>query len=161
MAILTQALLQARLHFNPETGVFTRLATAHCPKVLVGKPAGYERADGYLSINVAGQIYLAHRLAWLYMTGQWPDDMVDHINGARNDNRWSNLRAADMALNQQNQIRPHADSTTGLLGVFKTRNGRFKSQIALDKTSYYLGTFDRAEDAAAAYRAAKATGSAA
>lgn len=156
---LTAERLKAVVHYDELTGVFTRLSVSRASvKSLLGKQAGAVSAQGYVAINVDGVKCRAHRLAWLYMTGNWPVDMVDHINGQKNDNRWVNLRAADMAVNQQNQHRAHADSKTGVLGVFETRNGKFKSQISANGVATYLGTLETKDLAHAAYQSAKATG---
>lgn len=97
-------------------------------------------------------MHAEHRLAFLYMTGAWPADQVDHINMVRDDNRWANLRQADQSLNQRNRRKSRGE--TGVLGAF--RNGRrFMARIHYDGHQHYLGNFATAEEAGKAYQDAK------
>ena len=112
---LTQSQLKELLHYDPDTGVFIWRHRPKCPR-LTGRIAG-SPILGYVSIRVLGYMYQAHRLAWLYMTGEWPLDMIDHINRHKSDNRWKNLRQADMSLNCLNRG-PRGDNKTGHPGVF-------------------------------------------
>ena len=93
MKTLTAAQLRELLQYDPETGVVTRLVKSS-NGIKVGDVAGTADARGYILIRVDGWLHLAHRLAWLHMTCEWPKGMIDHINGVRDDNRWSNLRRA-------------------------------------------------------------------
>lgn len=137
--------------YDADTGVFTRLRDG--PH---NAGSGCE-SNGYIVIGLEGRPRLAHRLAWLYMTGAWPEDEIDHINGDRSDNRWSNLRAATRRLNSQNQRRARSDNTTGYLGV--TRQGSAKNPFIakiVGRTGViYLGRFKTAEAAHEAYVRAK------
>ncbi len=138
-AILTQDRLRELLHYNPETGVFTRLKTRHSS--LVGTQAGsVNKALGYQVISVDAKPKYAHRLAWLYMTGQDPAGEVDHINGDRADNRWSNLRDVPKLVNMQNNRKARAHNATGLQGVRKS-GSRWESMIGHQKRQHYLGSF--------------------
>lgn len=153
---LTAGRLRELLHYDPETGVFTRLARTS-NSIKVGDVAGTADSDGYIQISVDGVLYRAHRLAWLYMTGAWSKGVIDHVNGVKGDNRFANLRPATNAENQQNQRRAQSSNKLGLLGVCRVcREGkRFKAQIMVDGRQIYLGTFDTPEQAHAAYLAAK------
>jgi hypothetical protein len=147
--MLTQSELKARLHYDPRTGLFLRLLCSGRRK-----PAGNVNGDGYVHIRVGGKTHKAHRLAWLYMTGEWPDDMIDHKNGARADNKFDNLRQADRAINSQNLRAARRDNTLGVLGV--SRYGRrFIARIMRDGRQDYIGAFATAEEAHAAYVLAK------
>lgn len=92
---LTAEQLRWLLHYDPETGVFTRLIQL-CNRVQVGDIAGFIKYNGYRVIKVGDKPtpYFAHRLAWLYIHGEWPSKGIDHIDGDRANNRIANLREA-------------------------------------------------------------------
>lgn len=92
--MLTQAKLKSLVNYNPVTGEFSRAGHDKC---------GTLTYQGYLSIQVAGKRYYAHRLAWFYMTGKWPENEIDHKNRIRNDNRWENLREATRSIQMRNR----------------------------------------------------------
>lgn len=107
-------------------------------------------------VSVFSKQYRAHRLAWLWMTGKWPDNEVDHANGKRDDNRWSNLRDVPPTINRQNQRRAMSNSKTGLLGAsWNARDRRFVARIKVGAKYRSLGGFDSAEAAHQAYLQAK------
>lgn len=155
---LDQETLKRRLHYDPETGVFTWLET-HIHRL--GKEAGSVKAgkagqDGrrYRYINIGGVLYRANRLAWLYMTGHWPDGDVDHENLIRDDNRWANLRDATRAQNNVNSATP-SNNTSGFKGVsFDKINKKWVASMSVENKTVKLGRFATAELAAEAYRAA-------
>lgn len=107
-----------------------------------------------MRITLKGKDYLSHRLAWFYMTGAWPEQEIDHINGVRDDNRFANLREADRQINCQNVRKPYKNNRTGLLGV-KPSLGKFVARIYVDGKERHLGTFKTPGLAHAAYVAAK------
>ena len=152
--MLTLERLKELFSYDPETGHFTRLpGQAYRPKG--GDIAGCVKS-GYLVIRVDGVLYRAHRLAWLYMMGQWPENEVDHINGAKGDNRWKNLRDVTISENRQNQVRARKNSKTGLLGAhFVPSRNQFKAEICIGGKNKTLGYFDNVEDAHFAYLEAK------
>lgn len=146
--------LRRLLSYDPETGVFTWRTTVNS-RAKEGSRAGCD-ADGYRKIGFAGRQQYAHRLAWLYMTGEWPINFVDHINGNKADNRWCNLRQATLAENVRNS-RPHKDGKTGLKGVcFDKAKQRYQAGIRVDGKFVFLGRFNCPTAAHFAYcRAAK------
>lgn len=152
---VTQAAAKELLDYNLETGVFTWKVKARKGPVAAGDVAGYTDLDGYIKIGIDGRYYNAHRLAFLYVTGQWPTGSVDHLDGNRRNNAWSNLRDVSQVVNMQNQRKAHADSKSGVMGASRTRTGRWKACITVDKQFFYLGLFDTAEQAGAAYMEAK------
>ena len=111
--VITQTQLLELLNYNPFTGDFTWRVRRRGTK---GAVAGSIQIRGYVRIRIDGRDYMAHRLAFLWMTGEFPEDGVDHISGVKSDNRWSNLRPADQALNQRNCSR-RIDNTSGVTGV--------------------------------------------
>jgi hypothetical protein len=99
---------------------------------------------------------MAHRLAWLFVTGDMPKYQVDHINGIKTDNRFENLRDVSPKLNSQNARRPHKDNKTGYLGVC-SRYGKFVAQLLINDKQTVIGYFDTAEEAHLAYIEKKRT----
>ena len=151
--ILTQERLKEVLHYNQKTGIFTwRARIARC--IHIGGIAGSNAGRGYWQIAIFGVCYPAHRLAWFYMTGKWPEADIDHENHIRNDNRWENLRNGSRSFNMQNQRKAHSDNSIGFLGV--SRNGKgFIAKIVLNYKKYRLGTYSTPELAHQAYLKAK------
>lgn len=149
---LTQARLKELLTYDSVTGVFRRkVATHHC--VTIGEIAGCINQGGYRAIKVDNRCYLAHRLAFLYMEGAFPADMVDHINCDPSDNRWCNLRHATRSQNNAN-TGARKTNLLGVKGVSQLPSGRFRTEILLNGRRRYLGTFNTIEEASAAYQQA-------
>jgi hypothetical protein len=109
--------------------------------------------NGYRSTSLSGKQYYQHRLAWLYVYGEWPTSAIDHINGDKSDNRIANLRLATRSQNQQN--RKKTKNKIAPPGAYKHWSGRWYAMIMVNKKSKYLGSFATAEEAAAAYAKAK------
>jgi len=105
-------------------------------------------------ISILGKLYCAHRLAWLYVHGKWPDRHIDHINGKPDDNRISNLRDVSVSVNMQNRTRAQSNNKSGLLGVSKVQNG-WTATIGKNKKRIHLGTFPSPELASSVYIKAK------
>lgn len=137
--------------YDPETGLITRLVTtSHRAKV--GSVIGYPHGNGYLQVRAGGKQHLVHRLAWLLHTGSWPEHTIDHINGVRSDNRFTNFRDIPQSLNSQN--RHGTCAKAGYAGVYLS-GARFQAQVNVGGAYHYLGRFDTPEEAHAAYVAAK------
>lgn len=145
MIMITAQILRDLLHYDPDTGVFTwRVQVSN---VTAGTVAGKSLPTGYRVIRIRNRVYYAHRLAWLYMTGDWPAHQIDHVNNSTGDNRWANLRAATQAQNNANcRVR----SSTGFKGVYRYGK-RFASFARYNGKSIYLGTFSTAAEASNAY----------
>lgn len=149
---LTAEVLRTHLHYDSETGLFTRLRPAST--AAAGEVAGYENDQGYIVIAVCGAQHHAHRLAWLYMTSEWPSHQVDHRNLDKGDNRWANLRLATPSQNGQNAP-AKSNNTSSCKGVSWYAAGRkWRARIVIDKREISLGYFDDFEAAKAAYEAA-------
>jgi len=147
--ILTAERLRELLHYDPETGVFSRRSGPRA-----GLPVGSRHSAGYLAINVDRQPRLAHRLAWLYMTGKWPEINLDHINLIKTDNRFANLREAGHSENNQN-CEARSGNKVGLRGVTyteacKTNPWRAQAQVRGVLTYEYHPTL--LDAAAASFR---------
>lgn len=156
---LSAARAREVLDYDPLTGVFTRkvrLAQRH----QVGDRADFVvtsgNAAGYRRVSVDSKRYLAHRVAWLLVHGKWPDGLIDHRNGLKSDNRIDNLRPADHQLNNENKRGPRSDGTSGFLGVhWEKHASKWRARLVTNGRSIHIGLFDSAEDAHAAYIAAK------
>lgn len=144
---LTQAQLKALVTYDPVTGVLTRKSDG----VVLGSP----HSGGYLRTGLAGNQYYLHRLIWLYMTGAWPDNLVDHDNTIRSDNRWDNLRPATDEQNQHNR-KIDSRNTSGVKGVcWSTHHGKWKASLTAYGKRKYLGYFDALQDASVAISLAR------
>lgn len=141
--------LRATMRYDQYTGEFHRLKPPK--KGRTYKRVGSLNNCGYLEIGLEGQRYLAHRLAWFYIHGEWPKDQIDHVNRVRHDNRIKNLREATPGENQQNLIRHRKYPGTTLVA----RTGKYKARISVGGRVLELGSFDTQEEAAAAYLSAK------
>jgi hypothetical protein len=151
--MITAERLRELAHYCPETGEFTHLQSKGGKKA--GMRAGSLRNDGYIYIMFGGVRALAHRFAWLYMTGNWPDREIDHIDGNKRNNAFSNLRDVDRSLNTQNQNKAKRTSKTGYLGVRYHGPNKFVAAISLNGKSIYLGVFKNPHEAHQAYLNAK------
>lgn len=153
MSELTAERLRELLHYDPETGVFTRLVARQAYPV--GSVAGYQGTNGYIRVGLDGKSYRAHRLAWLYVYGRWPQDEVDHVDGVRSNNMFANLRECSRSENNQNRT-AYACNAEGLLGVTWHRASKaWVAQIKVEGRTTHLGRFDTPKQAHAAYLAAK------
>ncbi len=146
---ITQEYLKSILHYDPETGIFTWLKSYHSHRI--GKIAGSLDRQGYWNIHIDYKKIRYHRLAFLYMTGKWPKEQVDHINRIRNDNRWCNLREVTKLQNRMN-CSFQRDSTSGYKGVsWNNFHQKWMSYININKKKVHLGYFSTKEEAARAY----------
>lgn len=150
---LSAEVVRARFNYDPLTGSLTRKQVTH--GYFVGSEVGTTRTDGYRSAQVFGNRYMVHWLIWLHVHGRWPTEELDHINGARSDNRLANLREVTRMQNAQNIHGPKPDNRSGHMGVYRHRNGKFQAQIRANNRKRFLGTFKTAEEASAAYQQAK------
>lgn len=145
--------LKDYLSYSPDTGLFTWI-TKSSDKTTIGSTAGSKRPDGYIKIRIFGSQFLAHRLAWFYVHGEWPEEEIDHINRVRDDNRLSNLRSIKKRQQQQN-LKLSEKNTTGYSGVSRLANGTYRASITKDGKQIRLGVFKTPEGASDAYMIAK------
>lgn len=147
----TQEEVKKFFHYDPETGIFTWLVnrSSHVKK---GDVAGSRQGGkyDYRVLYLHGKLYLAHRVAWLYMTGEDPEGLIDHINGDTTDNRFSNLRCSTVQQNQFNS-KCRITNKSGFKGVTTHKDGKFSARIMHNGMQVYLGYFDTPEAAHKAY----------
>lgn len=151
--VLTQERLKEILNYDPETGIFF-WKTSVGKKIKAGDIAGCITRYSRMQICIFGKRYLSHRLAWLYVHGNWPKNQIDHKNGNPSDNRIDNLRDVTDAQNKQNRHRPNSNNKLCFLGVC-ARGMKFRARIIVDGKTYWLGTFSTPELAQAAYLSGK------
>lgn len=149
--LISAALLRERLSYNPETGEFIWRIDAG--KAKTGSRAGYLHTNGYRRLTVCRERFPEHRLAWLYMTGHWPKDQIDHINGHRSDNRFANLREVSNQENAKNvRARRNRSEFMGISWEPSSRQWRVRIKVCgKDK---HLGYFRDKSEAIAARREA-------
>lgn len=152
---LTQERLKSILHYDPETGVFTWRIVTPNGAGQVGKKAGVPTHNGYESIVFEYEKYLAHRLAWFYVTGEWPVGDLDHADRDRSNNRFKNLRPCSRSNNRMNSG-VSVRNTSGVKGVRwnKFRN-RWTAVITKNYKIMHVGHFKEFDDAVAARRDAE------
>jgi hypothetical protein len=156
--MLTQERLKELLDYDPETGVFTRVTDSSNRRFKAGATAGAVSKNGrYRQQWIDGRPYLEHRVAWLWMTGKFPEHQIDHVNLDKCDNRWENLRESTISQNAMNRS---GRARSGAKGVYfvndpaKCGSKPWRSSICKDGRIYVLGLFYTREDAAAAYAVA-------
>lgn len=141
------------LTYDQETGVFTWRSARG--RAAAGSKAGTKHGRGYVQIRISGRNYFAHRLAWLYISGQMPSAEIDHINGVTSDNRICNLRHVSHQSNQRNMAR-YRSNRSGITGVSFDRGMRkWVSSISTNEGRKVLGYFSDKDDAAQARKDAE------
>lgn len=153
--MISQYELKKYLNYDHNTGIFTWIFQAG-RRVKVGMVAGTVKEDGRIEIALNRKKYKAHRLAWLYIHGEYPINQIDHINGNSLDNRINNLREATQQQNMQNKRAPQSNNKSGVLGVsFCKKSKKFMAQIGKNGKQKRLGYFVSPKEAHEAYLKAK------
>lgn len=149
MSKLTQQRLKELLHYDAQTGIFTRRISLS-NRTPVGSIAGsVNKSDGYIYITVDAKREAAHRLAWFYVYGVWPKGLLDHKDTIKTHNWIDNLREADKSTNGANRGL-NKNNTTGFMGVTKFRSG-YRAAIKVNHKSHFLGVFPDVLEAAKVY----------
>lgn len=164
MTELTQEIVRELLDYDSETGILTwkerdvkwfndslKRTAKHVAATwntrYSNKEAAYIKGEGYYEIKVLGKGYKAHRIIWLWMTGSFPKEHIDHINHNRSDNRWINLRSVSLLDNMRNKKRQF-NNKTGMSGVFyKESTKRYHVYFRIKGKHTFLGSFIDKEQA--------------
>ncbi len=151
--MLTQDRLKQLLYYDENTGVFTRLVSHRTDRI--GKEPGAFNTKGYVQIRIDGKLYVAHRLAWLYITGEFPCDQLDHIDGDKTNNAFNNLREVTNKQNQEN-VSLQVNNTSGFRGVsYDKRYKKFRAYVCHNRHNKTIGFFETALDASIAAKHAR------
>lgn len=148
------------LIYDHQTGVFTRridvvvgFGRVHKAGTAVGC---VDKDSGYVVLSIDGKRHRAHRIAWLYVHGEWPAHDVDHRDTIRDHNWIENLWPVTRQVNLQNKRRANKTSQSGVLGVcWDSARGKWRADISVDDKNVYIGRFEDLEDARSAYVEAK------
>lgn len=160
--LITAEFVRLVLRYEPDTGIFTwRVRTdvrPHWNSRYAGRRAGYQwvatGGQAYRVIRLLDWPFTEHRLAWLYMTGEWPPNVVDHADLDGTNNKWGNLRAATRTENSANS-RAWKNNKLGLKGVcLNPKTGKYRATISVEGKQVHLGSFDDPMEAHDAYRRA-------
>jgi hypothetical protein len=146
--MITQEYLKSILYYDPETGLWVWIKNFHSRRV--GKEAGSYTNEGYKRIKIDGKEYRSARLIWFYMTGEWPENLIDHKDTNKTNEKWTNLREATNAEQCRNR-NVKSNNISGYKGVKQTTSGKFEASIKIENKYKYLGSFNTPEEAADAY----------
>ncbi len=151
---ITQELLVDRFYYDEKSGFFYERSFETDS---FGSPVGHAAKNLYIKVSIQGYPFLAHRLAWIYMNGTEPIGDIDHIDGDRQNNAWSNMREGTRSQNLQNRRSASCTKQScNLLGAFWSKPAnRWRSQIRANGKTHHLGLFDTALEAHQAYLNAK------
>lgn len=154
MNLPSQEVVKEWLFYEPSTGLFVWRRKPRTNRIKCGQTAGtHNKSTGYNFIKIpCFQRIGAHRLAWLYVYGEWPTGEIDHINGSPSDNRITNLR---IATKSQNAANTRARNSSGRKGVhYRPKRRNWVSRITVNGKEHFLGVFDDPESAHKAYMSA-------
>lgn len=138
--MITKEYLKSILHYDPDTGLFKWLVS-NTNRVKIGQVAGSPDSNGYILIGIDGITHKAHRLVWLYMTGEMPEKTIDHINRIESDNRFSNLRQDNQRGNNVNK-NLYETNKSGVPGVrWHSKNNSWEVYAKYYGKKHHLGHF--------------------
>jgi len=138
--LITQKYLKSILNYNEKTGDFIWVNTHKNTSFMLNKIAGNLDSHNYIIIRINKKAYKAHRLAWLYVYGEWPKNYIDHINGIRNDNRIENLQDVTKRKNQQNQKLHRQGNLVG--ASYHKASNKWQARILINGIRIYLGLYN-------------------
>lgn len=140
--MLSQEQLKVYLTYCPDTGLFTKNRYKDPRgRFWGGYKIGAKNVSGYIFITINKKQYLGHRLAWFYMTGEWPESQIDHINGVRTDNKIENLRKCSPMQNRHN-VGITKTNKSGFKGVSWNKDIRkWTASVSINNKTKVLGYF--------------------
>ncbi len=148
--------LRSILNYDPETGLWSWRNPKAINKAPIAQSAGTISVHGYRIITYRGRKYRSARLAWLYMTGNWPSEEIDHENRDTTDDRWINLREASRSQNALNRD-VQGNNSSGLRGIhFDCERGKWFVQVKVKGINHFIGRYDEVDEAVVARNAAVA-----
>jgi hypothetical protein len=152
--MLTQSRLKELFSYDYETGNFTVIKNRKGSSKKIGDLLGSKNFAGYLEAAIDAKKYYLHRLAYLYMTGSFPEGNIDHCNRNKSDNSWKNLKVVTQQENLENNILPRKHGSLGYRGVHRYKN-KFRAKINHKGKQIHLGQFATIEEASQAHLKAK------
>jgi len=153
MKNITQTQLKKLLHYNLLTGIFIWKINPRYD-IKKGGIAGTNK-DGYIIIKIKGKQYRAHRLAWLWVKGYFPEGLVEHKNQIKHHNWWSNLRLVSTQCNARNCGNP-INNTSGVKGVYWNKKvNKWQAYIKINQINKTLGVHKKFHNAVCARLAAE------
>lgn len=144
----TQVELKELFHYDPITGEFLRvgLVNPHTKKIIKCNRKINTQSRGYFQVGIGDKVHPVHRVIWVWMTGELPNE-IDHIDGDRSNNKWSNLRDASRKENCKN-LGVGTKNTSGVIGVTRTKGtDRYVAFITVNGERIYLGSYGSLEEA--------------
>ena len=159
---VSQEQLRELLDYDPETGELRWKPKAGSEWQIswnvrhAGKPAlaASNGKYGHRVGQLFGRKVYAHRVIWAWMTGGWPEQEIDHINGDTSDNRWCNLREANGSQQRANSVWPGRSLPRGVYRNNQIGGRAYIAAITINGQYVYLGAFDTPKEAHEAYRKA-------
>lgn len=155
ISMITQKELKKLVYYNKKTGelIWKKIGRKYC-RQYEGKVVGSISKGGYMETKIKGKNYKVHRLIWLYVYGEFPKLVIDHINNIKTDNRIKNLRDVDESTNARNRGLK-SNNTSGYRGVNKDNRNHWIARITHNFKRIYLGYFKYKKDAIKARREAE------
>ena len=148
--VIDASIVRTLLNYDPITGILIWKRTTS-NRVKVGDIAGsLDKQTGYIKISLNGTHYYAHRIIWLYQTGSFPQNKIDHKDLNRSNNIWDNLREATHAQNMENTPIKRTNKS-GYKGVYLRRKTKWIAAITIKSKRIYIGPFKTKEEAHKAY----------
>lgn len=154
---LTQKIIKELIIYNKETGIINwnprtskNAKNVACMKAFntrfANKIAGNIKKNiktgrKYYEIKIFSKKYQSHRIIFLYMTGSFPKNEVDHIDGNGLNNKWENLREVNKSDNQRNR-KLNKNNSTGCPGVYRLANNKYRVKINHDNKELHLGYYN-------------------